>query len=109
MSFNIAMLLKQTADRKPKKAVITTDKRSAGLTYQELFGLSRQVAYSLKALGLEKGDRVMLVLPNIPEFAMTFFGVAYMGAVNVPVNILYKEDEISFRLKDSAAKEMVVS
>ena len=50
----------------------------------------------------------MLVLPNVFHFPICFFGTAHIGAVNVPVNILYKESEISFRLKDSAAKVMIV-
>lgn len=109
MSFNIAMLLKQSADRKPTKAAMMSGKDAGDINYQELYQCACQVAYKLQALGVERGDRVMLVLPNIPEFAMAFFGVAYIGAVNVPVNILFKKSEISFRLKDSAAKVIIVA
>lgn len=69
MSFNIALLLKQTAERKPHKAVICPSHITGGLNYLELWGLARQVAHALTSLGVERGDRVMLVLPNISEFA----------------------------------------
>ena len=106
MSFNIAMLLKESTRRAPNKTALIMDE--VRVNYQQLEQQAINFAAALQKLGLEKGDRMLLVLPNVPQFPICFFGAAHLGAVNVPVNILYKEHEISFRLKDSAAKVMVV-
>ncbi len=76
-------------------------------TYQELDEHSSRVAGGLASLGIGRGDRVAMMLPNIPEFVFTFFGVQKLGAVAVPFNTMYKGREISFILKDSGAKAIV--
>ena len=106
MSFNIAMLLKESARREPNKTALIMDEQK--INYRQLEKEAINFGACLQKLGAEKGDRVLLVLPNVPQFPVSFFGAAHIGGINVPVNILYKEHEISFRLKDSAAKVMVV-
>ena len=106
MSFNIAMLLKESTRRAPNKTALIMDE--VKVNYGQLEKQAINFAAVLQQLGVDKGDRVLLVLPNVPQFPICFFGAAHLGAVNVPVNILYKEQEISFRLKDSAAKVLVV-
>lgn len=76
-------------------------------TYQELDEQASRVAGGLASLGLGRGDRVAMMLPNIPEFVFTFFGIQKLGAVAVPFNTMYKGREISFILKDSGAKAIV--
>jgi len=76
-------------------------------TYQELDESANRVATGLATLGVGKGDRVALMLPNIPEFAFSFFGIQKLGAVAVPFNTMYKGREISFILKDSGAKAII--
>jgi len=76
-------------------------------TYQELEENANRVATGLASLGIGKGDRVALMLPNIPEFAFSFFGIQKLGAVAVPFNTMYKGREISFILKDSGAKAII--
>lgn len=100
------MLLKESTRRKPQKTALIIDQLK--MNYQQLTSAANKFSAILNNLGVERGDRVLLVLPNVTQFPVCFFGAAHIGAVNVPVNILYKEKEISFRLKDSAAKVMVV-
>ncbi|MFW5689655.1 MAG: AMP-binding protein [Spirochaetota bacterium] len=76
-------------------------------TYQELEEQANRVATGLASLGIGKGDRVALMLPNIPEFAYSFFGIQKLGAVAVPFNTMYKGREISFILKDSDARAII--
>lgn len=76
-------------------------------TYQELDEQANRVAGGLASLGIGRGDRVAMMLPNIPEFVFTFFGIQKLGAVAVPFNTMYKGREISFILKDSGAKAIV--
>jgi len=106
MSFNIAMLLRESSRREPQKTSLILGERK--MNYQELHQAACHFGGCLQQLGVQQGDRVLLVLPNIFHFPICFFGAAHIGAVNVPVNVLYKEHEVTFRLKDSAAKVMVV-
>ena len=100
------MLLRESTRRKPDHTALIMDQHQ--LTYQALSNAAENFTTGLHQLGVSKGDRVLLVLPNVPQFPICFFGAAYLGAVNVPVNVLYKEEEISFRLKDSGAKVLIV-
>ncbi len=65
-----------------------------------------KVANGLSGLGIEAGDRVALMLPNIPEFVHAFFGIQKLGAVAVPFNVLYKGREILHILNDSGARAL---
>ena len=76
-------------------------------SYQELDEQASRVAGGLASLGIGQGDRVAMMLPNIPEFVFTFFGIQKLGAVAVPVNTMYKGREISFILQDSGARAIV--
>jgi long-chain acyl-CoA synthetase len=74
------------------------------LTYDALDERSARVAGLLAARGVEPGDRVGLMLPNLPQFAMLYYGVLRVGAVVVPMNPLLKAREVEFYLGDSGAK-----
>ena len=80
----------------------------AGLTYQELDDLASRFAAGLQRLGVRKGDRVALVLPNCPQFVYSFFGTLKAGAVVVPTNPLYTVRELHGQLADSGARVVVV-
>ena len=72
------------------------------MTYHELDHLSDRFANVLYDLGVRKGDRVAIHLPNCPQFAIAYFGLLKVGAVFVPLSPLLAEREISFQLNDSA-------
>jgi len=77
------------------------------LTYKELNLRANRVANGLQRLGVGKGDRVAIMLPNIPEFVYAFVGALKLGAIAVPFNTLYKGGEIQRILKDSGARVLI--
>jgi benzoate-CoA ligase family protein len=84
--------------------------RCAGrsVTYGEVGEASSRCGHALAALGVERGDRVLLVLDDTPAFAAVFWGAVKLGAVAVPVNTLMTPQEYEFLLDDSRAKVAVV-
>lgn len=77
------------------------------LTYQELDNLSDRFATALTALGVRKGDRVGIHLPNCPQFAIAYFGLLKAGAVFVPLSPLLAERELEFQLNDAGVETFV--
>ncbi|HEX8206817.1 MAG TPA: AMP-binding protein [Solirubrobacteraceae bacterium] len=73
----------------------------------EIQALSGQAAHALKAAGIERGDRVAVVLPPTPETAAIFFGTWKLGALLLSMSVLYGDDGIRHRLDDSGAKVLV--
>jgi len=77
------------------------------LTWGELQDLANQAAHTLAAHGIERGDRVAVVLPSTPETAAVFFGVWKLGAILLSMSVLYGDESIQHRLSDSGAKLVV--
>ncbi len=77
------------------------------LTYTELWQEIEHFTRILHSLGLGKGDRIALFLPNSPHFPVIYFAALRLGAVIVPTNPLYSEKELEFQLKDSGAETLV--
>ena len=73
------------------------------LTYQQLWDRASRVAGGLRALGIDRGDRVGIRLPNGNDWALAFFGIQMLGAVAVPVNTRFTESEIEYVVTDSGA------
>jgi long-chain acyl-CoA synthetase len=78
------------------------------ITYQDLDELANQFANGLVSLGITKGSKVALILPNVPQFIFCFFGILKSGATVVPCNPLYREKEIEFQLQDAEAEAVVL-
>lgn len=78
-------------------------------TYKELDELANRAANGLQALGIERGDRVALFLPNIPEFIISYLGIMKIGAVAVSLNAMLKSDEVQFILSDCTAKAVITT
>jgi len=76
-------------------------------TYRRIKDFSDRFAASLRGLGIRKGDRVALLLPNAPQFLIAYYGILKTGAVVVPLNPLYTERELTFHLTDSGAETIV--
>ncbi|MFQ6022454.1 MAG: acyl-CoA synthetase [Acidiferrobacterales bacterium] len=81
------------------------DERS--FTFGELKSLSNRFANALVALGLSQGDRVAIILPQRPETAISHLGVYKIGAVALPLSILFGPDAVDYRLRNSAAKAVI--
>src|ERR1700754_2755688 len=75
-------------------------------TFAELDAAAARVATLLDKAGIEPGDRVGVMLPNTPVFAIAFYGIMYRGAVAVPMNPLLKAREVTFYLSNSGAKAL---
>src|SRR3954462_8031455 len=104
MSRNLATVLTDTAAEHGDQIAIKLD--DTELPYKFLDGASAHVAGLLKAKGVEPGDRVGIMLPNVPYFAAIYYGILRLGAVVVPMNPLLKGREGEFYLKDPEAKVM---
>lgn len=92
----------QFADRKAFSSMGTS------LTYRELDAETRAVAAWLQSRGLEKGDRVAVMMPNILQNPVAVYGILRAGMVVVNVNPLYTPRELEHQLKDSGAKAIFV-
>ncbi|HET8911515.1 MAG TPA: long-chain fatty acid--CoA ligase [Ktedonobacteraceae bacterium] len=79
----------------------------ASMTYARLTKYARRFAVQLLRMGLKKGERVALVLPNIPQYPIAYYGILLAGGVVVPTNPLYTEREMQHQLEDSGAKIVV--
>ena len=73
-------------------------------TYAAFDEQTARVAGLIRSRGLELGDPVGVMLPNVPQFAVIYYGVLRAGCVVVPMNVLLKSREVTFHLKDSGAK-----
>jgi len=99
---NLADLLTRSAAARPDRAAIKVD--DGELSYAALDDASARAAGLLRAKGIEPGDRVGIMLPNVPYFAVCYYGALRAGAVIVPMNPLLKHREVAFYLGDSDAK-----
>ena len=81
---------------------------NAKRTYRSLSDDAWRFANGLRAMGVKKGDRVAIMLPNTPQFMIAFFGALRAGAIVVPCNPLYTVPELRHQLQDSGAETLVV-
>ena len=102
MTESLAYNLIAAAERYPDRPALRIE--DAVITYAELDDATARVAGLLRDRGLEPGDRVGIMLPNVPEFAIAYYGVLRAGGVVVPMNMLLKQREVAFYLGDSEAK-----
>ena len=79
------------------------------ITYQEVFENVNRTGNALKDLGVEIENRVLVILPDSPEFAYCFFGAIKIGAVPIPTNTLWKAADYQYLLNDSAARVLIIS
>ncbi|TWT08380.1 AMP-binding protein [Planococcus sp. CPCC 101016] len=77
------------------------------LSYEELYQSSMKFGNYLQKIGIKKGDRVSIMLPNCPQAVISFYGILYAGGVVVMTNPLYTEREIAYQMKDSGAKAII--
>jgi long-chain acyl-CoA synthetase len=102
MSNNLAKILIDAAEQAPDEIAIKLD--DLEVNYAALNEGSARIAGLLKEKGVEAGDRVGIMLPNVPYFPVVYYGVLRLGAVVVPMNPLLKAREVQFYLEDPEAK-----
>jgi long-chain acyl-CoA synthetase len=78
------------------------------ITFKELHESALKFANYLRSLGVEKGDRVAIILPNCPQSVIAYFGTLYIGGIVVQTNPLYTERELQYQMADSGAKVVLV-
>jgi long-chain acyl-CoA synthetase len=97
--------LDQTANRVPNRIAMIFG--GMELTYGELRELSERFATALAGMGVEKGDRVAIHLPNCPQFAIAYYGVLKIGGIFTPLSPLLAPREAAHQLNDSGADTLI--
>jgi long-chain acyl-CoA synthetase len=105
-TLSIATILAESAVRHAgRTAVVMGEQR---ITYADLWADARRYAAALRdQAGIGPGDKVGVLIPNVPDFPKTYYGVLALGGVVVPVHALLKAEEIAYVLRDSGAKALV--
>ena len=98
--------LKRTVEKYPDNTAIIYFDRA--MTYRELGLAVDRFATALNDMGVKKGDKVALFLPNVPQFPIAYYGAIRVGAVETAVSPLYKEREVEHQLVDSEVETIVV-
>ncbi len=98
-------LLRHSAVRAPDSPALLF--YGSCISYRDLNDLTTRLALALRRLGVEQGDRVALMLPNIPQAVIAYYGILKAGAVAVPTNPLYVEREIWTQLTDSGSDTII--
>jgi long-chain acyl-CoA synthetase len=105
MSLNLGTILQAGAAERPRHPALKLD--HVVYSYAELDRAARCVAASLRARDVQPGERVALLVPNVPEFTIAYFGILYAGAAVVPINVLAAAPEVTYFLRDSDARLLV--
>jgi long-chain acyl-CoA synthetase len=103
---NLALLLEQSTRRDPGKVAVILDDYK--LRYAELNGAANKIAGGLAKLGVQRGDKVAIMLPNTPHFPISYYGILKTGGTVVPLNVLFKQNEVQYHLEDSDAVALIV-
>lgn len=101
----LVQVLRESTKKYPNKTACIW--RDVPMTYAEMEARTNQMANRLAELGVEKGDRVGLLMPNIPDFSVIYYAALSLGASIVPLNVMYRSREIAYILNDSGAKVLL--
>ena len=96
---NLATLLVHSAERFPQRVALRCNEQS--FTFAEFDDAAARLATALEREGVAPGDRVGIMLPNSPAFAVLFYATLRRGAVAVPMNPLLKSREVEFYLNNT--------
>ncbi|MGS0685362.1 long-chain-fatty-acid--CoA ligase [Nakamurella sp. GG22] len=107
MSLTLAAILAESATRHPDRDAIVIGQQRT--TYATLWEQTRRYARVLRDAGIGPGDRVALLMPNVPDFPRAYYAILSLGAVVVPVHALLVAREIGFVLTDSQAKMLIAA
>ncbi|MBS4022714.1 MAG: long-chain fatty acid--CoA ligase [Dethiobacter sp.] len=101
----LSSLLTEVARKSPQQtAYIFYDKQS---TYSELECQTNRFASALHGLGIKKGDRVAVMLPNCPQFVLSYYAIVKLGAIVVNTNPTYTERELLYQLNDAGVETLI--
>ena len=106
-TLSIAAILAESAQRYPDRVAVVMDPQR--ITYDEMWREARLYATVLHDRGVRPGDRVGLLVPNVPDFPRFYYAVLSLGAVVVPVHALLTPEEIEYVLRDCGAALLCAS
>ena len=98
-------ILNKTAEKFSNKTAIVYGETR--ITYQEIQTQTISLSQGLKSIGIKQGDSVAIILPNCPEFVLSFFALAHLKSIALPLNPLFKKEEINYCLIDSHVKAII--
>jgi long-chain acyl-CoA synthetase len=98
-------LLEETVRKYPQYPAIRF--KGTTLTFAEMYEAINRAAASLQAIGVKKGDRVALHLPNCPQYPISYYAILKIGGIVVPCNPLYQGAEMTHQLNDSGAEIII--
>jgi long-chain acyl-CoA synthetase len=101
----VQQYLVHAAKRFPNKTAIHFMGKE--LTYQKVYDASVSLASYLQDMGITKGDRVSIMLPNSPQAVISYFAILFAGGIVVQTNPLYTERELEYQMKDSGSKAII--
>jgi long-chain acyl-CoA synthetase len=101
----VYQLLEDTAAKYPDRPSVRFYGKQ--FTFRQIQELSDRFAAGLRSLGVAKGDRVGILLPNCPQYVIAYYGILKAGAVVVPLNPLYTARELTFHFENSGAETVV--
>lgn len=101
----LQQFLQEAAEQFPQKTAIHFLGKE--LTYKEIYEQAIKLASYLQQLGLQKGDRVSIMLPNCPQAVISYYAILFAGGIVVQTNPLYTERELEYQLNDSGAKVII--
>jgi long-chain acyl-CoA synthetase len=102
---NLAQTILDAGREDPDHVALKLD--DTELTYKLLDGATAHMVGLLREHGVKPGDRVGIMLPNVPYFPVCYYGVLRAGAIVVPMNVLLKKREVGYYLKDPEAKVLI--
>jgi O-antigen ligase len=105
MSFNLAVVLRESRNAHPDKPLCYIADQT--FSYAQVDEISGRIAASLRNLGVRRGDKVAVQLPNLPHFLFAYFGILKAGAVMVPLNPRLRAPEIRYPLADSDSRLLI--
>jgi long-chain acyl-CoA synthetase len=105
MSLNLGTLLQGTATERGDHPALIFGEQS--MSYADLHRGAQGIAQALLDRGLQPGDKVSVMLPNVQQFPMAYFGILYAGMTVVPLNVLLTRGEVQYHLKDSQSKLLI--
>ncbi|RKR74386.1 long-chain-fatty-acid--CoA ligase [Frondihabitans australicus] len=106
-TLSIAAILAESAKRHHDRTALHF--MGQQISYGQLWDETRAYAGALRARGVGRGDRVALMIPNVPDFCRAYYAVLSLGAIVVPIHLLFKAEEIEYVLKDSGARLAIVA
>lgn len=105
MQLNLGTILQSSAQSRAAHVALRLE--GFEMTYEQLDRAARGVARGLRQRGISPGEQVAIMIPNVPEFTIAYFGILYAGCTVVPLNVLLSAPEVTYHLQDAEARLLV--